>query len=86
MNQVMEDDKSPAQRWFVPGGFCVISADSTAAITAVDAIPLEDLDQARAAEELSKAKASKETAKDDAEKAEAQINIEVLEAITRVKL
>jgi len=43
----VKNDPQPIARWFVPGGFAVVSPDNIASITAPDAIPLEDLDVAK---------------------------------------
>jgi len=41
---VQEEQSGPSKRFFVPGGFCVIKADNTAAVTASEVIPVDDLD------------------------------------------
>ena len=46
--EVLEDDKATeGQKWFVPGGFAIITADGSCAVTAVEAIPFEDIDVAK---------------------------------------
>lgn len=85
--EVIEDDKATeGQKWFVPGGFAIISADSTASVTAVEAIPVADIDVAKAESELAKARLAMDSAKDEMEKAEMAIGVEVLEAMSRIKV
>jgi len=69
-------------KYFVPGGFAVVDADSTAAITVSEAIPVEDIDIEAAKKALAAAEA--EVAKagaDEKAAAEAQILVDVYAAI-----
>jgi len=68
-------------RYFVSGGFAVVKSDSSASVTAVEAIKLEDLDLIAAKRGLDDANSLLNKAGNDKEKAEAQINVEVYEAI-----
>ena len=68
-------------RLFVSGGFAVVDNESSASITAVEAIRLEDLDVGQARQALSDSQAQLAKASGDKEKAEAQIGVEVLEAV-----
>lgn len=72
------------KKWFVPGGFAIITPDSTCSLTAVEAIPTEDVDVAKANEELSKATAAEAAAKDDNERVEHRISMEVFAAMAKV--
>ena len=68
-------------RLFVSGGFAVINNESSASITAVEAIRLEDLDVAQARQGLTDAQGQLAKAGGEKEKAEAQVGVEVLEAV-----
>jgi F-type H+-transporting ATPase subunit delta len=68
-------------RYFISGGFAVIKADSSAVVTAVEAIKPEDLDAGAARKALDEAQAALLKASSDREKAEAQIAIELNEAV-----
>jgi len=68
-------------RYFVSGGFAVVNAESTASVTAVEAIKLDDLDVGEARAALSEAQAVLSRASGDKEKAEVQISIDVFEAV-----
>lgn len=68
-------------RYFVSGGFAVVKADSTAAVSAVEAIKLDELDVGQARKNLDEANALLARAATEKEKAEAQIGVEVNEAI-----
>ena len=68
-------------RLFVSGGFAVVDNESSASITAVEAIRLEDLDVGQARQALSDSQAQLAKASGDKEKAEAQIGVEVMEAV-----
>lgn len=73
-------------RYFVPGGFLIFEADSSASVTVSDAIPLEDLDveAARAALAVAQGKvaAADKTSKDPAV-ADAKIDAIVYKAIVQ---
>ncbi len=71
----------PTSRYFVPGGFLVVENDSSASVTASEAIPLEDFDVAAAKKSLDEATAEYAKAKDEAAIANARINLEVYTAI-----
>ncbi len=74
--QVKKD--GAARNFFVSGGFCVVKDDSSVAITAAEALPLEDID-AEAVHAL--AKTSDEAvakAANEREKAVAQIRAEAI--------
>jgi len=69
-------------KYFVPGGFVVVNADSSASITAADAIPLEDIDFSLAKAKLDEANAEfAKPGKSDKELAESRIAVEVFSAI-----
>lgn len=82
---IEEGNNVQPKKWFVPGGFALITADSTCSINSVEAIPLDDIDTTLVASELNKARSAKDSSKDEAEKAEAQIAVDVLEAMSRAK-
>ena len=68
-------------RLFVSGGFAVINNESSASITAVEAVRLEDLDIGQARQGLTDAQGQLAKAGGEKEKAEAQVSVEVLEAV-----
>jgi F-type H+-transporting ATPase subunit delta len=68
-------------RLFISGGFAVVTNESRASITAVEAVRLEDLDLQAARQGLSDAQATLAKAGDEKEKASAQVGIEVLEGV-----
>jgi len=68
-------------RLFVSGGFACIKADSTAEVTAVEAVKVEDLDPVLVRKGLDDATAALSKASSEREKAEAQIVIDVSEAM-----
>lgn len=73
-------------RYFVPGGYMIFEADSSASITASEAIPLEDLDVEAAKKALNEAQA-KVAAADKSSKdpavVEAKINAIVYKAVVQ---
>ena len=68
-------------RLFVSGGFAVVNNESSASITAVEAVRLEDLDIGQARQGLADAQGQLAKAGGEKEKAEAQVGVEVLEAV-----
>lgn len=70
-----------SQRYFVSGGFAIITPESTASITTAEAISLDDLDIAVTKQNLADAQAALARASGEKEKAEVQIAIEVYESI-----
>ncbi|RKP01837.1 hypothetical protein CXG81DRAFT_8005, partial [Caulochytrium protostelioides] len=79
---VPEAAGAPADRYFVSGGFAVIHPDSTLAISAIEAVPLADLDPAaiRAALDAATATANGAAGASEAQKVEARIQLEVFTA------
>lgn len=82
----ISNDKTPRRtsledkkHFFVAGGFCVVKDDSTASVTAAEAVPVEDLDLGLAQAGLAEAKADLAKATNEMEKAEAQIGIDTFE-------
>lgn len=65
--------------YLVSGGFATVNPDSTMTISAMETVPVEQLDPKTVADGL--AEASKRVAKDDAEKAEIQIHQEIYQAM-----
>jgi F-type H+-transporting ATPase subunit delta len=78
---VTEEKDSAGKRYFVPGGFLVIRDDNTAALTASEAIPLDDLDIAHAKSSLEQFNNDLAKANDDAAKTEARIGVDVFSAM-----
>lgn len=78
---VFESAGAEPQKWFVSGGFAFVHADSTCDIAAVEAVPLEHLDEAAARDGLKKYQADANAATDDVERAYANIGIDVHEAM-----
>merc|ERR1711871_1700476 len=74
-------DGGEPQKWFVAGGFAFVHADSTCDIAAVEAVPLEHLDETAAREGLKKYQADVNAATDDVERAYANIGVDVHEAM-----
>ena len=68
-------------RLFVSGGFAVVNNESSASITAVEAVRLEELDVAQARQALTDAQGQLAKAGGEKEKAEAQVAVEVLEGV-----
>ena len=68
-------------RFVVSGGIAVMKNNSTAAVTAVEAIKVDDIDPTAARQGLSDAQSALARASDDKQRAEAQIGIDVYEAI-----
>ena len=69
------------QQYFVSSGFAFVHANSVTDIMAVEAIPLEQLDDAAVKKGLADFNNKLVNAKDDYEKAAAQIGIEVCGAM-----
>lgn len=70
------DGKDPV-KYFVSGGFAFVHGNSTTDISAVEAVPLDELDPEAVKANLKEAEGSLAGAKDDKEKAVAQIAIDV---------
>lgn len=68
-------------RYFVSGGFVVVNRNSTAYVTAAEAVRIEDLDAVAAKKGLDDSNAALARAATDKEKAEARVGIETYEAI-----
>jgi len=68
-------------KYFVSTGFISVHPGSRCEISAVEAIPVENLDKAAALAGLEEATKSLQLAKSDYEKAEAQIGVEVSQAL-----
>jgi F-type H+-transporting ATPase subunit delta len=68
-------------KYFISGGFAFIKDDSSAAIAAVEAIKVDDLDLAAAKKGIEDAISAGQRTQDEKQKAEAQIQQEVYEAI-----
>lgn len=78
--RVEETESSDPKKFFVPGGFALVQADSVASITCSEAIPLDDLDESAVASLLSEAEAATKTG-DDKSKIEAEIAVEVYKSM-----
>lgn len=70
-------------KYFISGGFAIIKNDSTANITAAEAIKIDDLDINAAKRGIDEAVAQINRGGDEKQKAEAQIQQEVYEAIVQ---
>lgn len=68
-------------KYFVSGGFAVVKNDSTAAITVVEAIKIDDIDLNAAKKGIEDSIAMINRTTDEKQKVEAQIQQEVYEAI-----
>jgi len=68
-------------KYFISGGFAIVNADSTASISAVEAVKIEDLDANAAKKGLESSTAAFAKATSEKDKAEAQIGMEVYEAV-----
>ena len=68
-------------KYFVSGGFAIVTNESSASITAVEAVKVDDLDLAGAKKGIEDAIAALNRTTDEKQRAEAQIQQEVYEAI-----
>jgi len=73
---IQESADKPVVKYFVSGGFAFVKSDSSVAITAVEAVPVEELDQAAVQAGVEKYRQEMERATDPLEKAKAQIAYE----------
>ncbi len=73
---VQETADSPIVKYFISGGFAIMK-NSNLSITAVEAVPLEELDPAAVTEGLEKYRKEMESETDPLAKAKAQIAFEV---------
>jgi len=69
--------------FFVAGGICLIHPDGSMEVSAVEAVPLADLDTTNVKEGLQKAKDKLSKAQNDKDKLEAEIEMETYESIER---
>jgi len=74
-------DGGESLKWFVSGGYCIVNPDSTASISAVEAVSLADLDPVLCKKGLEDSKAALARGNTDREKAEAQISVDVYQAM-----
>jgi F-type H+-transporting ATPase subunit delta len=77
----VESKDSVNTKYFVSSGFAFAHADSSVDILAVEAVPVEDLDETVVRKMLSEHTAKFQSAKDDYEKATHQIGIDVSTAM-----
>merc|ERR1719263_1677880 len=70
------------KEYFVSGGFASIDANSVLNISALEAVPVEDLDADAVKVGLAQYTDAAASAKDDVEKAEAEIGVEVYSAMS----
>lgn len=78
---VSEEQSGTPKKFFVSGGFCVIKADNTAALTASEAVPLDDLDLAAAKQALTEQTTLVNSAPEGVQKVTAQVGQEVYNAM-----
>ena len=67
--------------YFVSGGFAFVHSDSSADVSAVEAVPLDDLDEAAVRSGTAEAERELSEASDDKAKAIAQIKLDVYKAM-----
>lgn len=70
----------PWNRFFISGGFAIVSADSVASVTAGEAVSVDQLDGEAISRELARFNEEFTKAANDGDKAKAQIGLEVLTA------
>eukprot|EP00168_Porphyra_purpurea_P002126 TRINITY_DN12493_c0_g1_i1.p2 TRINITY_DN12493_c0_g1~~TRINITY_DN12493_c0_g1_i1.p2 ORF type:complete len:117 (-),score=33.65 TRINITY_DN12493_c0_g1_i1:233-583(-) len=68
-------------KFFISSGFAVIDQNSVLSISAVEAVPIDQLDKVAAQQGLDAANKSLSNAKSDLRKAEAQIQVDVHSAM-----
>lgn len=79
-----KDSTEPTAKYFVPAGFLVVDTDSSASVSAAEAIPLDDLDVVVAKKLLETANTDLAKVKDktsDPEYVDARIRVEVYESM-----
>jgi len=69
------------KKFFVPAGFAVVNAKSELTISAVEAIPIADLDKDAAQQALTEYQAKVNATSNELEKARAQVGADVSQAI-----
>ncbi|GAA0153128.1 ATP synthase [Lithospermum erythrorhizon] len=69
------------KKYFVSSGFAFVHANSIADIIAIEAVPIEQVDQAVVQKSLAEVTQKLSSASTDLEKAEAQIGVDVLSAL-----
>ncbi|KAG9140649.1 hypothetical protein Leryth_006844 [Lithospermum erythrorhizon] len=69
------------KKYFVSSGFAFVHANSIADIIAIEAVPIEQVDQAAVQKSLAEVTQKLSSASTDLEKAEAQIGVDVLSAL-----
>ncbi|PVV03191.1 hypothetical protein BB560_002342 [Smittium megazygosporum] len=75
-----------AEKWFVTGGFAIITPESVLNINAVEAYKLADISPEAVKRELADSKQFLAAAKNDQEKAAAEIEIELYETLQQCLL
>jgi len=79
--EILETAESEPVKYFVSGGFGIITPESTASITASEAIPVDEINFSEIPQLLTNAESAFERAKEDEEKVEAQIAMDVYKAM-----
>lgn len=69
------------EKFFISSGFAVIDQNSVLSISAVEAVPIDQLDKVAAQQGLDSAEKSLSNAKNDLRKAEAQVQVDVHSAM-----
>jgi len=69
------------EKYFVAAGFAIVEPESRMTISAVEAVPLADLDSAAARKALDRCQSMLSSAKDDQERARAQIGVDLYSAM-----
>lgn len=72
---------SDVKKYFVSSGYVMVHPTSVTDVTAMEAVPLEQIDADAAKKGLEDAKAALASASDDLAKAEAQVGVEVFTAM-----
>jgi F-type H+-transporting ATPase subunit delta len=78
---INETEGGEAEKYFVAGGFAIMSTDSQLSLTVSEAFPVEDIDEAAVTDGLNNLTNELNSATDDKAKAEIQIGIDVYEGM-----
>jgi len=78
---VQETAGGPLTKYFVPGGFASMTAESKLSVSVLEAVPIEDLDEEAIKTGLAQYQAAYAAATDDLAKVEAEIGVDVYQAM-----
>ena len=78
---VQETVGGPLKKFFVPGGFATINADSVCNLTTLEAVEIDDLDEEAVKTGLAQYQAAYAAATEDMDKTEAEIGVDCYQAM-----